>query len=433
MIQIDFQNVLSGAIGPRNGLDKRFLEGLLKKCQPLVKKVLDSKTKPGYAFLGLPDDTKAIQEMVKSAKREQKRKWQNIVVLGIGGSALGGIALQEALLGANSNLNRSPRLFFVDNVDPDFVNSVFSLIDFRKTLFIVVSKSGGTTEPMALYSIVKKMLIRVEPKHYADHLIFVTDLHSGLLQKIGAKENIRVFGIPSKVGGRFSVLTAAALLPAALVGINIQKLVGGANKMMESIRKGKGIQNPALLLACLQHWMDTEKKKPMVVMMPYGNRLFRIADWYRQLLAESIGKNPKTGPTPINALGTTDQHSQLQLYNEGPDNKWFIFMEALKPGIDQKLGNNLPKEIGFLNGRSLDEILKASLQGTIGSLTKNGRPNITLKLDRISEESVGGLLMLLEFQVALLGLLYKVNAFDQPGVEQSKIITKKILSRKLSF
>ena len=206
------------------------------------------------------------------------------------------------------------------------------------------------------------------------------------------------------------------------------KLMAGAGEMLHAIRKGKGVGNPGLLLACLQHHFDTLKGKPMVVMLPYANRLFRFADWYRQLLAESIGKNPKTGPTPINALGTTDQHSQLQLYNEGPDNKWFIFMEALKPGADQKLGKNLPKEIGFLNGRSLDTILKASLQGTVGSLTKNGRPNITLKLDRIDEGVIGGLLMLFEFQVALLGLLYKVNAFDQPGVEQSKSITKKILS-----
>ena len=395
-----------------------------------MKKVLDSAQKPGYAFLDLPKDLKTVQEIEYVVEQEQKRKWQNIVVLGIGGSALGGIALQEALLGTYSNLNHSPRLFFVDNVDPDYVNSIFSLIDFRKTLFIVVSKSGGTTEPMALFSIAKEMLIRVEPKYYADHLIFVTDLHSGLLLKIAEKENIRVLGIPSKVGGRFSVLTAAALLPAALAGINIQKLMVGAKKMLETIQKTEDVKNPALLLACLQQLMDTKKGKPMVVMMPYKNQLFRIADWYRQLLAESIGKNPKTGPTPINALGTTDQHSQLQLYNAGPDDKWFIFMEAIKPGVDQKLGNVLPKEIGFLNGKSLDQVLKASLQGTVGSLTKNGRPNINLKLDRVDEEAVGGLFMMFEFQVALLGLMYKVDAFDQPGVEQSKIITKKILSGK---
>jgi glucose-6-phosphate isomerase len=219
------------------------------------------------------------------------------------------------------------------------------------------------------------------------------------------------------------------LLPAALAGINIRKLMAGAEKMLKTIRETKGEENPALLLACLQHLMDTKKGKPMVVLMPYGNRLFRMADWYRQLLAESIGKNLKTGPTPINALGTTDQHSQLQLYNEGPDNKWYIFMETLKPNRDLELGKKLPKELGFLNGRSMGEILKASLQGTSGSLTKKGRPNITLRIDQIDEETVGGLFMLFEFQVALLGLLYKVNAFDQPGVEESKRITKNLLSK----
>ncbi len=320
----------------------------------------------------------------------------------------------------------------MDNIDPNFVSDLFSSIDLDKTLFIVVSKSGGTTEPMALYSVAQKEVSGHFPRNWKKRFVFVTDPKKGLLRELGIKENITMFSIPAKVGGRFSVLTAAALLPAALAGINIQKLQFGARKMLDSIRKFKGDKNPALLLACLQHLMDTERRKPMVVMMPYGNRLFRIADWYRQLLAESIGKNSKTGPTPISALGATDQHSQLQLYNEGPDNKWFIFMETVSPEKIVKLGNNLPKEIGFLNNRSMDEILRASLQGTSESLAKNGRPNITLKLDQIDEETIGGLFMLFEFQVALLGLLYKVNAFDQPGVEQSKKITKKILSEKAS-
>jgi glucose-6-phosphate isomerase len=429
MIQIDFQNVLSGAIGPRNGLEKRFLEGLLKKGQPLVKKVLDSANRSGYGFLGLPKDLVILRE-IEAFMKKRAIKWQNIVVLGIGGSALGGIALQESLLGNWHNLSGKPRLFFLDNIDPDFVSGLFSSIDLEKTLFIVVSKSGGTTEPMALYSVAQKELSSRFPKDWQKRFLFVTDPKEGLLREIGNKEKVKMFSIPTKVGGRFSVLTAAALLPAALAGIDIQKLQYGARQMLDYIRRAKGSDNPALLLACLQHHFDAKKGKPMVVMMPYGNRLFRIADWYRQLLAESIGKNPKTGPTPINALGTTDQHSQLQLYNEGPNDKWFIFMEALRPGIDQKLGKNLPKELGFLNGKGLDEILKASLQGTSESLAKNGRPNITLKLDQIDEETIGGLFMLFEFQVALLGLLYKVNAFDQPGVEQSKIITKKILSGK---
>jgi glucose-6-phosphate isomerase len=428
MIHTDFKNVLGESIGQRNGLDKPFLESVLRETEPLVKKVLDSAKESGYAFLDLPKDVGAIREIETFAKANNG-KWANIVVLGIGGSALGGIALQESLLGNWHNLAGKPKLFFVDNIDPDFVFGLFASIDLRKTLFIVVSKSGGTTEPMALYSMAQREMEGLFPKEWRKRFVFVTDPKDGLLRELGNRESIEMFAIPSKVGGRFSVLTSAGLLPAALAGINIRKLMAGAEKMLKTIRETKGEENPALLLACLQHLMDTKKGKPMVVLMPYGNRLFRMADWYRQLLAESIGKNLKTGPTPINALGTTDQHSQLQLYNEGPDNKWYIFMETLKPNRDLELGKKLPKELGFLNGRSMGEILKASLQGTSGSLTKKGRPNITLRIDQIDEETVGGLFMLFEFQVALLGLLYKVNAFDQPGVEESKRITKNLLSK----
>ncbi|MBI5421629.1 glucose-6-phosphate isomerase, partial [Candidatus Peregrinibacteria bacterium] len=318
------------------------------------------------------------------------------------------------------------RLFFVDNVDPDWVAPLLAMVDFKKTLFIVVSKSGGTTEPMALYSVVRKKL----GNDFRKHLVFVTDPKEGLLRKLGEREKITMFDIPTKVGGRFSVLTAASMLPARLAGIDIAKIMFGARKMREMIQETKLEKNPALLLACLQFLLDTKKAKPMTVIMPYSNLLFRTADWYRQLLAESIGKNPKTGPTPINALGTTDQHSQLQLYNEGPANKWFVFLKVAKHASELKLGSNLPDEIGFLNGLGMEAILNASLEGTAEALAKNGKPNITLALEKIDEMEVGALMMLMEFQVALLGLLYKVDAFDQPGVEQSKKITKQILSGK---
>lgn len=424
MIQVDYQNSLSAKIGPKNGLDKVFLRNFLKKNQPLVETIFKDKKTVGYSFLDLPDDLKMSRAI--EAFAEKNKKWENIVVLGIGGSALGGIALQESLLGPLHNFQKKPRLFFVDNVDPDWVAPLMAMIDFKKTLFIVVSKSGGTTEPMALYSVVRKKLGR----DFRNHLVFVTDPKEGLLRKMGEREKIAMFDIPAKVGGRFSVLTAASMLPARLAGIDISKIMFGARKMREMIQETKLEKNPALLLACLQFVLDTKKAKPMTVVMPYSNLLFRTADWYRQLLAESIGKNPKTGPTPINALGTTDQHSQLQLYNEGPANKWFIFLKVVRHASELKLGSDLPNEMGFLNGLGMEGILNASLDGTAEALAKNGRPNITLALEKIDEMSVGALMMLMEFQVALLGLLYKVNAFDQPGVEQSKKITKQILSKK---
>ena len=424
MLHIDYQNALSDKIGLRNGISKAVFNNFLHKNQPLVKKVFQSKNKMGYAFLNLPDGQTTLRKIKKFAKDQQKNKWENIVILGIGGSSLGGIALKEALLGQFHHLGKNPHLFFVDNIDPDYVMDLLAKIRLEKSLFIVISKSGGTVEPMALYN-----LIRNKVKNPKKHFVFITDPKKSLLRKIGKKEDIEMFDVPPKVGGRFSVLSSVGLLPAALAGIDTSALLKGARQMRDAIKTTKKGENPALILASLQYLLDRKKSKTMTVMMPYSNRLFRIGDWYRQLLAESIGKNKKTGPTPITALGTTDQHSQLQLYNEGPNNKWFIFLRLLKYGNEVKLGSHLPHELVFLNNKKLNKIIDVAFVGTSESLAKNKKPNITIEIPKIDAENIGMLFMLFEFQVALLGLLYKVNAFDQPGVEEGKVITKKLLSK----
>lgn len=430
MIKIDFKNILSDKVGLRNGIGKTALNHFLVKNQPLVKFMFDHKDEAGYNFLTLPENKALADEINKFASDEKKKKWENIVVLGIGGSALGGIALQEAIAGTYHWINESPRLFFADNIDPNLVTDLLNVINLKKTLFVVISKSGGTVEPMALYSFFRKELENLKVKEVKKHFIFVTDSEKGILRPIGKKEGIRMFSVPEKVGGRFSVLSEVGLIPAALAGIDIKKLMKGADKMKEIIRKSKGDKNPALLLASIQYLMDRRHKKPITVMMPYSNRLFRFGDWYRQLLAESLGKNKKTGPTPVTALGTTDQHSQLQLYNQGPEDKFFIFLQVLKNTKEPVLGKSLPKELSFLNSKKFSQLIAAALKGTSGSLTKNKRPNLTLEIEKIDEESMGALFILFECQVALLGLLYKVDAFSQPGVEESKHITKKILSAK---
>ncbi len=429
MIEIDIKNAFSNKVGLRNGIGERIFRNFLSKNKNLVTKVFQSKDKNGYAFLNLPDDQSLVRKIKKQVKDHQKNKWENIVVLGIGGSALGGIALRDALLGPHHFLEKKPHLFFVDNIDPDFVTQLFSYIKFEKSLFITISKSGKTIEPMALYSYTKEKLIQ-KKLNLKKHLIFITDPKKGTLRPIGKEENITMFDIPEKVGGRFSVLSSVGLVPTALGGIDISALLRGAKKMRDVIKKSKPENNPALILASLQYIFDNRRNKPMTVMMPYSNSLFRFGDWYRQLLAESIGKNPKTGPTPINALGTTDQHSQVQLYSEGPKDKWFIFLHILKYKNTLKLNGNMPKELEFLNNKKLNDIIDAAYIGTSESLAKNKHPNITLHIPKLNAEILGELFMLFEFQVALLGLLYKVDAFNQPGVEQQKIITKKILSNK---
>ena len=430
MLTLDFTNILSGKIGSVNGIESRFFNSFLKEKNQLVKKIFSMKETPGYGFIRLPEDMDLAKEIIKFTDSQKKNKWENIVVLGIGGSALGGIAVRDAILGPYHYLGKSPRLFFMDNIDPSNTALLLSSIKIEKTLFIVISKSGETVEPMALYSIVRKELDK-KKLSLSKHMVFITDPKKGILRPIGNKEKIAMFPVPPDVGGRFSVLSAVGLLPAALAGIDIKALMSGAKKMAELIKKTEYKENPALTLAALQYLMDRKKKKIMTVMMPYSDRLLKVGDWYRQLLAESIGKNEKTGPTPVLALGTTDQHSQLQLYNQGVNNKWFIFINVKKHSPDPVLSNCLPEEMGFLNGKNMSEIFNAAYVGTSEALAKNKRPNVTIDVEKIDEASVGGLFMLFEFQVALLGLLYNVNAFDQPGVEESKIITKKILSGKI--
>jgi glucose-6-phosphate isomerase len=420
-MDIDFKNALSSKVGLKHGLKKPVFLNFLKKNQSLVEKVFESKNKSGYAFVDLPDDKTTLDEVKKFAA-EQKNKWENIVVLGIGGSALGGIALKEALLNPYDT-KRKPRLFFLDNIDPDATSDLFSSINLKKTLVIVISKSGGTIEPMALFGLIKA---RVPKKN----LVFITGPKENSLREMGGHENIRMFEIPQKIEGRYSVLTNVGLIPAALAGIKVDALLRGAKKMRDLIKKSAPSKNPALILASLQYLLDQKKGKPITVMMPYSSKLSSFSDWYRQLLAESIGKNSKAGPTPINALGTADQHSQLQLYSAGPNNKFFIFLRVLNFKNTLKLSANLPKKLGFLNKKSLNQIIDAACNGTTQSLAQNKRPSITLSLPKVDEETLGALFMLFEFQVALLGLMYKVNAFNQPGVEKGKRITKQILSRK---
>ena len=427
MLKLNTQNILKTKIGPVHGVAESDLCSFCKANGKFVKKIFDSKNQAGYAFLTLPDDSDLVKKIEKSAAGQKKNKWENIVVLGIGGSALGLIALREAVLGPLHNLYSRPRLFVLDNIDPFYTANFFSAIDVHKSLFIVISKSGTTVEPMALYGIARGMF--KNPSDVKKHFVFVTDPEKGLLRDIAKKDGITTFEVPQKVGGRFSVLSAVGLLPSALIGIDIKAIFAGAKKMRDVITKSAPEKNPALTLAAAQYLMDTKKGKCMTIMMPYNNSLYRTADWYRQLLAESIGKNEKTGPTPLKALGTTDQHSQLQLYTEGPNNKLIIFLRSLRHAKDPKIGNVLPKEIGYLNNKKLSEIMDAAYMGTAESLADKKRPNLTIEIPICDEENIGALIMLLEFQVALLGLMYKVDAFNQPGVEHGKQITKSLLSK----
>jgi len=439
-LSLDYSGVMDSAIGAEHGLTPTELNALAEASSRIVTEVVGET--PG--FLGILDDVEAIVGPVLETAAWAEGRFDTVVVLGIGGSALGNIALHRALNHPWHNLVSSaerggrPRVFVVDNVDPAFVAGVLDIVDVKRTLFNVITKSGTTAETMSQFLIVRQMLIDALGDAHKDHVVATTDPQDGLLRQIADAEGYRTLSIPPTVGGRFSVLTPVGLLSAALAGIDIRALMRGACAMAERCRQADMAANPALVGAVTQYLLDTQKGKHISVMMPYSNALFGVADWFRQLWAESLGKirhqdgsTTHVGPTPVGALGATDQHSQIQLYREGPNDKVVTFIALRDYGRDVTIPEGFAEHSGiaYLGGRTLTELIQAERQATALALTDSGRPNMTVTVDSVRPETLGELFVMLEMQTAIAGKLYGINAYDQPGVEAGKVATYALMGR----
>ena len=391
-------------------------------------------------FLSLPGDAALHRQSTEFAAKVRGR-FDDVVVLGIGGSALGPIALRTALLepawNSLSKDERSgqPRLHVLDNVDPHTISALLARLDLERSLFVVISKSGGTAETMAQYLVVRDRLARATRDAKA-HLVFVTDPQKGALREIARAETIPALDIPPNVGGRYSVLTPVGVLPAALVGIDTNALLAGANDIAQRCT-GDGLrENPAGLFGTLEYLADTTLGRHIHVLMPYSDPLRDLADWFVQLWAESLGKHrqpgdPGIGPTPLGALGATDQHSKVQLFMEGPPDKTVAFVAVREVPTDVQIPrlHSDVKELGYLGGHHLGELLSIEQRATAGALARRGRPNMTIHVDRVDAWHLGGLFMLLEIATIYAGELYGVNPLDQPGVELGKNFTYAMLGR----
>jgi len=378
-------------------------------------------------FYQVLDDEDMMQQILDYSA-QVKNKYQNIVVLGIGGSALGTITLRDSL--SNFFVQDSPRLHVLENIDPAFLAEALQALDLSQTLFITISKSGGTPETLAQYSFfadeVKKAGLNI-----AEHFVNITG-EAGLLRKISEEENIPMFDVPEDVGGRFSVLTPVGLLPAALIGLDIQKLMAGARAMRDAFLSENIQENLAFQLALVQ-FNCSQKGQSQNVLMPYATKLRTFSAWFAQLLAESTGKIDETGNhvglTPVPALGVTDQHSQLQLFAQGPNDKLVIFMRVKNHGTDLNIPVEIDHEkINFLKNKSFQDLLDAEQRATADTLAEGGRPNMTIEIDQLDEAHLGQLFLLFEGATAFLGEMFHINAFDQPGVERSKVLTREYLS-----
>jgi glucose-6-phosphate isomerase len=418
----DFNNAMAGMVS--RGFE-------IGKSEQLMREKAHSAMKAKQmGFRRLPKGQDDILEELIETANDVRVRFDNFVVLGIGGSALGPIAVHHALSAADSGIN-----FFVeDNIDPERLARTFGDLDLRKTMFNVVTKSGKTSETMAQMMTVAGMLEK-EGLKLCDHMIATTDKENGNLALIAKKEGLKTFILPSDVGGRFSELCPVGLLPAAVCGIDIRGLLSGAAHMDEICSREQ--DNPAAMFALL-HVLGMKKGMNVSVMMPYADSLRFISDWYAQIWAESLGKKVDNdgndvfvGQTPVGALGVTDQHSQVQLYTEGPFDKIITLLkvDTFRNDMEIPAAFEYVEDISFLAGKSFAQLLAAEYKATEYALTVANRPNISITLSEVDAFSIGALLYFFEMATAYAGEMMNINTFDQPGVEEGKLATFALMGK----
>lgn len=445
MLKFDCKNCDISIIGEEHGLNlyEEFNNYSLRISE-IIKSLNQRKDRQGEGlqWMNLGYNEETIWYVKEYASLVEGR-FDNILVLGIGGSALGGIAVTDALLKPYWNMltaekrNNLPRIFFMDNIDPDYINGLLNVIDLKKTLVNVITKSGDTAETMSQFMILKNLLEKELGDDYRKNIAVTTDKKMGILRQLADQEGYKIFYVPDDVGGRFSVFSSVGLVPFALVGLDIDEMMNGIKDMDLELKNTNIHQNIAAQNALIHYLMDTQKGKNLSVIMPYSSRLKNVSDWFVQLWAESLGKEfnnsgekVNCGLTPIKALGATDQHSQLQLFNEGPNNKVVTFIRVKEfstqldiPKIFEYTG------VGYLGGKSVNALINAEADSTRVSLADYARPTVTLTIDKIDEYHIAQLLYMLEIQTAIAGELYNINTFNQSGVEQARNYTYALMGR----
>lgn len=441
-LKFDFNNMFAEKVGKKEGITLDQIKKIDGKINDAYNFVSQNRGKGMMGWTELMSNQDEIVIDIIETAKDVRKNFDNFVVLGIGGSALGPMAVFTALKHLKYNdLEKSvrggPKFFVEDNIDPDRMQALLDVIDIKRTMFNVVSKSGATSETMAQYLIIIDLLKNALQKDAYKNIIATTDKARGNLIKISKAENFKTFYIPDGVGGRFSELCPVGLLPAAVLGIDINMLLKGAADMDKVCMEKDINKNPALMSAVLQY-LAIKAGKNISVMMPYADSLKLMSDWYCQLWGESLGKENDlkgnkvyAGQTPVKALGVTDQHSQVQLYTEGPYDKiiTFLAVENFKTTFEITRGCEGIPDVGFLGGHTLNELLDAERKATEYALMVKNRLNYTIYLPEICEYTIGQLLYVLQMQTAYCGALLEIDAFNQPGVEEGKNATYALLGK----
>ncbi len=419
------------------GIRRQEVENLAPRVAEVLRNLEAKRGNGELPFYELPYDANAVAAASDAAAGLRER-FESLVVLGIGGSALGTRAAVEAVHKSQCAAD-ALNVEVLDNVDPTTIADLLDRLDLKTTVFNVISKSGQTAETMSQFLLVRDRLLReLGAKRYRDNIIFTTDAESGLLRQIAQEEGFRTFPVPAGVGGRFSVLSAVGLLPIAAAGVDIAALCQGAREADERCRRTDIWHNPAALHAALLHIALEERGAGIHVLMPYADGLLSLAEWYAQLWAESLGKRlslqgdvVETGQTPVRALGATDQHSQVQLYVEGPHDKVVSFIRVQEPAVDLQIpsGYDDIEGIAYLSGHTFGDLLNMEQTATELALGRAGRLTSTYVVDSLDASAVGQLFHTLECQTLVMGGLLGVDPLDQPGVEAGKLMTYALAGR----
>ena len=393
-----------------------------KKYLSVKEKLLNEVSSKFHDFINVLNK-KNIKEIETIGGK--LRKFKNVIFLGTGGSSLGGKTLVS--LKEKSITGKSPNIFFIENIDLGSIDELISKIDFNRTAIVVISKSGETIETLAQFFYIRD---HIKKNNFFTKFLIITENKKSTLKAIQEQENFEFIEHCSGIGGRFSVLSVVGLLPASIVGLKITDLSYGAKYFLNEITKNDGKYFDQYFLSSLAQVSLMEKDVNICVIMPYVDRLINFSLWFRQLWAESIGKNNR-GSTPLTAVGTVDQHSQLQLFLDGPKDKFFTIIghkkKKTKTKIDCSFGKNNIFEI--LHKKNLDLLLYYEMKATIMTIRKHKLPIRFFELNNISERTIGALIMFFLIETIFCCYLIDVDPFSQPAVEEGKKITKNLLQK----
>ncbi|MFN4014278.1 MAG: glucose-6-phosphate isomerase [Reyranella sp.] len=426
-------DALESKVG-KHGLPRAALDRELAHAGKALDRFRQWKADGTLPLLSLPGARDDLALLKPHAARFAK--FEHVIVLGTGGSSLGGqtlVALKDQGFGP---LEGRPKLWFMDNVDPSTFTELAARLPLERTGLIVISKSGTTAETLTQFlTLLPEFEATVGKDRLAEHVIAITEPSDNALGRIAARIGCPILDHDPKVGGRFSVLSLVGLLPAMIAGLDVGAVREGAASVLDPVLQASDARGLAPAIgAALSVGLARERGIGTTVLMPYCDRLGYFGFWYRQLWAESLGKGGN-GTTPVRAMGTVDQHSQLQLYLGGPADKMFtvLILDTAgkgRPIAPAALGGD--KSLAYLENQSLGDLLLAEAEATAVTLVKNGRPTRIMRIATLDERVMGALMMHYMLETMFAAQLLGVDAFDQPAVEEGKILTRQYLAARVS-